>query len=351
MSTYEYIGNAHVHTTYSDGTALHEEVAQAAGEAGLNFVITTDHNVWVNGVEGYYGRVLLLVGEELHNVRQRPQANHLLVYHAEEELAPVESSPQQVINRANERGGLCFLAHPFEYGGSIGRDLDAIPWHDWDVSGYAGLEIWNYMSEFKSLMRNKLAALIYGNAPDWGITGPFRATLQQWDQLLAQGIRLAAIGGADAHGQSYSMGSMERVVFPYSYLFRCVNTHILTDQPLNGTLEHDKELIYGALRAGHTWVGYDLLGSTTGFRFSARSGSNQALMGDVLKRTGATVFEVQTPQRASIRLLCNGATIASTSGQSLRFTSAEPGAYRVEATRGHKLGQRGWIFSSAIMVR
>ncbi|HSM58601.1 MAG TPA: hypothetical protein VK879_20775, partial [Candidatus Sulfomarinibacteraceae bacterium] len=44
--------------------------------AGLDFIIVTDHNVWVHGVEGYYetdeGRVLLLTGEEVHDVRRQP---------------------------------------------------------------------------------------------------------------------------------------------------------------------------------------------------------------------------------------------------------------------------------------
>ncbi|RLC61355.1 MAG: hypothetical protein DRI80_08940, partial [Chloroflexota bacterium] len=115
MSIYEYVGNPHVHTPYSDGEALHAEVAQAAAKAGLDFVIVTDHNVWVDGVEGYYDKVLLLVGEEIHDVRRRPQANHLLVYNAEAELAPLASDPQGLIDEVNRRGGFCYLAHPFEY--------------------------------------------------------------------------------------------------------------------------------------------------------------------------------------------------------------------------------------------
>ncbi|RLC91619.1 MAG: hypothetical protein DRI79_02340 [Chloroflexi bacterium] len=350
MSIYEYVGNPHVHTPYSDGEALHAEVAQAAAKAGLDFVIVTDHNVWVDGVEGYYDKVLLLVGEEIHDVRRRPQANHLLVYNAEAELAPLASDPQGLIDEVNRRGGFCYLAHPFEYRSPISPDLVAISWADWDVTGYTGLEIWNYMSEFKGLMHNKLAAVYYAYFPARGIRGPFRATLRQWDELLSQGKRIAAIGGSDAHGTTYSLGPLRRVVFPYEYLFRCVNTHILTDRPLNGLLEHDKPLVYSALRAGHTWVGYDLPVPTTGFRFHARSGANYALMGDELVRTGAVIFEVQTPHSADIRLLLNGRVVARVRGRHLKYTTAEPGVYRVEGYRNYHLGHRGWIFSSPIYV-
>ena len=38
-------GNLHMHTILSDGTKTHAELARIAGEAGLDFVIITDHNV------------------------------------------------------------------------------------------------------------------------------------------------------------------------------------------------------------------------------------------------------------------------------------------------------------------
>jgi Predicted metal-dependent phosphoesterases (PHP family) len=112
MRYYEVVGNLHVHTVYSDGTADHRGVARAAARAGLDFVVVTDHNVWVHGVEGYTDGVLLLVGEEVHSVRRYPQVNHLLVYGAEAELAPRAADPQQLIQEVDERGGICFLAHP-----------------------------------------------------------------------------------------------------------------------------------------------------------------------------------------------------------------------------------------------
>jgi hypothetical protein len=351
MSIYEYTGNLHVHTPYSDGRALHAEVAEAAAKAGLDFVIVTDHNVWVNGCERHYGKVLLLVGEEIHDVRRQPQANHLLVYNAECELATLAADPQGLINEVNQRGGLCFLAHPYEYRSPLSPDLAAFPWVDWDVTGYTGMEIWNYLSEFKALALGRLSALLYAYLPALGIAGPFRATLRQWDHLLSQGRRVAAIGGSDAHGNTFSMGPLRRVVFPYEHLFRCVNTHIITERPFDGTLEHDKKLIYDALRAGHTWVGYDLLAPTKGFRFSARSINSDAVMGDELVRTAATKFDVQTPHSGDIRLLCDGRVVARARGRQLKHTTVEPGAYRVEVYRSYRLGRRGWIFSSPLYVK
>lgn len=350
MSLYEYAGNVHMHTVYSDGTALHAELGRIASAAGLDFLIVTDHNVWVDGVEGYYGDALLLVGEEIHDVRCQPQANHLLAFGAEDELAPLASDSQQLIDAVSQRGGFCYLAHPYEHRGRVGPELGPIPWADWDVSGYAGFEIWNYMSEFKGLLGNRLSAVLYAYLPGLAIRGPYRVTLRRWDELLAQGRQIAAIGGSDAHGRTYSMGPLSREVFPYEHLFRCVNTHILTERPFNGDLEHDKALVYDALDAGRTWVGYDLPASTAGFRFRARSGFNQALMGEELVRTGATVFEVETPRRAHIRLVCDGRAAARSRGKRLEHITAHPGVYRVEVYRRYRMSRRGWIFSSPIYV-
>ncbi len=347
----EYAGNPHVHTVYSDGHARHQEVLQAAHRAGLDFVITTDHNVWVQEAEGYHRRTLLLVGEEVHNVRRWPQSNHLLVYHAEREISPhAFGSAQTLIHTATEYGGLCYLAHPVERASPLGRDLAAIPWTEWPVEGIHGLEIWNYMSEFKGLLWSRLAALIYAYHPAWGIRGPYRATLRLWDELLAQGYRLAALGGADAHGATYRLGPFRRVLFPYEYLFRCVNTHLLTRGPMNFDLEHDKALIYEALRAGRTWVGYDLPYPTHGFRFTIRSGAAQAVMGGELPRPGAITIDVVLPAPAEIHLIRNGKRVLKRRGRGLRHTTVIPGIYRVEVYRRYRGHTVGWIFASPIYV-
>ncbi|MGQ9522261.1 MAG: CehA/McbA family metallohydrolase [Anaerolineae bacterium] len=351
MRYYEVVGNLHAHTVYSDGTTDHRGVARAAARAGLDFVVVTDHNIWVRGVEGYTDGVLLLVGEEVHSVRRYPQVNHLLIYGAEAELAPLAADPQSLIHAVAERGGICFLAHPYEKGSPISPDLEPIPWVDWEVDGYAGLEIWNAMSEFKGLLWGRPAALFYAYFPELGIRGPFPTTLRRWDALLRAGRKVTAIGGADAHGHTYHLGPIRRAVFPYDTLFRWVNTHILVEQPLTGDLETDRRLIYDALRAGRTWVGYDRPGATRGFRFHVRSGPAVATMGEEIPRAGALLFEVEAPRPGIIRLIREGRVVARAYGRTLRFTTAEPGAYRVEVWRTFRGRTRGWIFSSPIYCR
>ncbi len=98
----EIIINLHMHTPYSDGYCSHTEIARAAIKIGLDAVIITDHNVWVEGLEGYYEdgekRVLVLIGEEVHDQARQPQKNHLLVFGANREMAPLAADPQLLID-------------------------------------------------------------------------------------------------------------------------------------------------------------------------------------------------------------------------------------------------------------
>ena len=118
MSVFEVVCNFHMHTPYSDGEWYHAEIAQAALNAGLDCICVTDHNVWVDGLEGYHERdgrrLLLLVGEEIHDQTRQPQKNHLLVLGARTELAQHALRPQGLLEAAAAAGGLTFLAHPVD---------------------------------------------------------------------------------------------------------------------------------------------------------------------------------------------------------------------------------------------
>jgi hypothetical protein len=347
----EVVANMHMHTPYSDGNGTHEQIAEAAARAKLDVVIVTDHNVYVRGKEGYCNGTLMLIGEEVHDCRRRPQANHCLVFDANDEMSVFAKNPQTLIDETNARGGATFFAHIVEYPSHIGIEDEAYSWLEWDTRDFTGIEIWNYMTEFKSRLWNWLITPLWAFFPSLCIKGPFKASLQKWDELTAKGKRVVAIGNSDAHAFLFHVGPITRVVFPYEYLFRCVNTHVLIDAPFRRDLVTDKSMFFAALRAGRCFIGYDLIESTRGFRFTARCGANSATMGDEIKRVAAVRFEVICPAPASIRLVCNGRTVASGNGEKLVATAIEPGAYRVEVYRNFRGLNRGWIFSNPIYVR
>ncbi len=356
---YEYKGHLHIHTPYSDGAKQHMDIARDAIAAGLDFVIITDHNVWVDGLEGYYGdpkkgQVLLLVGEEVHDPRRVPQASHCLVFGADKELAPFASDPQKLIDEAEAAGGFCFLAHPYEYSSPLGEgELASLGWENWEVNGYTGLEIWNYMSEFKSLLSNKATAVRAAYNPEQFVTGPFRKTMEKWDELLAAGQQVSAVAGGDVHGQEYQLGPLKRVVFPYEFHFRTLNNHILTRKPMTGEFEHDKQLVLNALRQGNLWIGYDAAGDTAGFRFSAQGLKGQAMMGEVLRiKRGSITFQVTAPAPCHLQLLRNGEVVAESAGvPHLLHQIGELGTYRAQAFTRYGGGKRGWIYSNPIYVQ
>jgi hypothetical protein len=364
---YEYAGNLHIHTRYSDGEKWHEEVAHDAARAGLDFIVVTDHNVWVHGVEGYYqfdeGRVLLLTGEEVHDVRRVPQANHFLVYGAERELSPQAPEPQKLIDATNAAGGCGFIAHPYEEELPLFAEGGDLGWKNWEVEGFTGLEIWNYMSSFKNVVSRHLHSLrwqngLYGRLnvlplalhPERYIIGPEPEALARWDELLATGRRVAAIGNSDAHGTPMHLGPITREIFPYEFLFRAVNTHILLREALTGDVARDKAMILGAVGRGNSWVGYDMAYPTKGFRFSGQ-GTTKGIMGDAVSMDVGATLQVLAPTRASIRVIHNGEVVASTaSGQSLTHIPLASGAYRAECSLAYEGRERGWIFSNPIYI-
>jgi hypothetical protein len=348
---FEVITNLHSHTRYSDGEGWHRDITVAAAQAGINAVAVTDHNVFVQNIEGYYDGVLLIVGEEVHDCLRRPQSNHCLMLGASEGLSPFATPPQRMIDEARQRGAMAFAAHPYDYAGPIDYDLGGYPWTEWEIKGLTGIEIWNYMTELKRCLWNYPIAFLAITFPSWFILGPFKETLRKWDELTMAGRRVVAIGNADAHASVVRKAFLKRVVFDYAYLFRCVNTHILIEKPLKGNVVSDKAQILSALRAGHCFVGYDLSTPTQGFTFTARSGADTFVMGDEFRRRGAVTFRVNCPAIGSIRLLRNGKPILRTLGRQLEYNTVEPGVYRVEVYRPFRLFNRGWIFSNPIYVR
>ncbi|GIK43137.1 MAG: phosphotransferase [Chloroflexota bacterium] len=353
--SHQIVGNLHLHTTASDGTGSHDEVAAAAARAGLDFIVYTDHNIAVEGMEGWYTlsanghKTLRLMGQEINDQQLVPELNHLLCHFVSEDFQPVAANPQALIDAVHARGGVTFLAHPLERPG-IGAARETYPWLSWEVSGFTGIEIWNAMTDVKWQLRTKPRAVIGAYLPNLVLTGPFPEVLAKWDHLLAAGQKVVAIGNSDAHAIAYSLGPLRRTIYPYEYLFRAVNTHLLLNEPLAHEVNRARQQIFEALRLGHCFVSYDLLASSRGFSFTASSGAVEAIMGDTLPLDEVATFHVASPQPARLRLLHNGRVVAETKGRELTLRTYEPGVYRVEAYRQFWGWQRGWVFTNPIYV-
>jgi hypothetical protein len=378
MTINEYIAAAHVHTTYSDGEFSHAQVAEAAMAVGLDCVLVSDHNVWVKGPERYYKnkdrKTLILVGEEAHDAARQPQKSHLLVFGAQTELVGQAANPQTLIDAARHHGGLTFLAHPFESAAPFVDEPD-ISWANWEVEGFTGLEIWNYMSEFKGLLTSRANTVRYALNPEIGIMGPPPAALEKWDELTLTGKKVVALGGADAHGTTYQLSGIKRVIFPYEFLFRQVTTHLLSEAPLTGVCETDRAVVLEALAKGHCFVGYDGIAPTKGFRFTGNSDAGNLLMGDEALNRGGVTLQIAVPTapglphrtasaarsagrpngiKVSTHLIQNGQELAQWKNQTNITTVVPPGeagVFRVEVRLRYQGRLRGWIYSNPIYLR
>ncbi len=342
-------GNVHVHTILSDGTLDHDQLAGAAGGAGLDFVIVTDHNVYQPGLDGWQGDTLLLVGEEVHDPQRERQSSHLLCFDIKDDVSGYAAHPQDVVDVVTAQGGFTFLAHPFEHDAAEFLPEPNISWRDWDVVGYAGIEIWNLMSEFKSVLKNRAYGVLYAYVPALSVNGPYPETLRKWDELL-RSRPVSVLGGSDAHGTVYRLGPLERPVLSYDYLFRAVNTHLLSLEPLVGDLVHDRRVIYQALRGGHGFLGYERPAAVAGFTFWAESGTAEATMGEELHLEGRVALRAEVPASARLRLLRDGKVLAEARGSRLTWIGQRPGVFRLEAHLRYAGRWRSWILSNPIYV-
>lgn len=352
---HEITVNLHMHTRYSDGTGLHKDIAAAAIRQGLDAVIVTDHNVLVKDFEGYHRdgekRVLMLVGQEVHDQARDPQKNHLLIFGAERDLATLAESPQALINAVRDSGGICFLAHPHEPAAPLFHET-AITWDDWEVQGFTGIELWNHLSQLKYVLNNWPSAIFHVFFPRLFSRGPDLPTLQKWDELLASGRRVVAIGGSDAHALHHHLGPIRKTIFPYDFHFAALNTHLLVDRPLGDDSRADCGLVLESLGRGRGWLGFDLIAPTRGFRFNAQGREQEATMGEEIPLAGGVTLQVKLPAAAQVVLMRNGQKVQEWKrAENCTYTVTEAGVYRVEVHKRYLGARRGWIYSNPIYVK
>ncbi len=343
---YDYAGNIHIHTRYSDGSGSIPEIAESAEKAGLDFIIITDHHhLRGKPEEGYHGKVLILVGGEFNL-----EYNHYLGMNIREKVSRSDDDPQQVIDGVRKQGGIGFMAHPFEIGSPVYKKGKTYPWKDWQVTGFTGLDIWSYLSQWRDGVSGFLKGFyLYFNPHQAFKKGPLKAVLKKWDELLQERM-VVGIGCSDAHAIKINLGPWQPIISDYYFCFQCINTHVVLEERLSGDFERDQALIYQALQTGRCFVGYDFFKKTKGFRFVATSDGNIVHMGGRISAKG-TILQVDTPFEAKVVLIRDSQQYLQNIGKRHRFAHLRPGVYRVEAYHKHGLGYRAWIFSNPIYLK
>ncbi len=380
---YDYAGALHIHSTYSDGAGTVGEIAQAANQAGLDFLVLCDHSslqARTDGQDGWRGRTLILIGTEVTT-----DTGHLLALDVPDTFlpAPHEAVPAQ--RAILESGGLGFVALPCDL-----KDH----WRDFgQLQEGIGLEVFNLSAIARTKINLPALAEVWRR---YHSRRPQRAfnlvsarpaeELRLWDRLTASaqpGLparRVVGIASLDAH----AVMKFARRTYPfptYEETFRTLRTHLVTSQPLSygeaapgsrkAAREKDDAVVHGALAAGHCYMAYDNYADPTGFLFEAAPAQPSshhpptALMGDALTFPAETetgrpplVLVAQAPRtRSLVRLYQDGRLVAAARGGRLEYAVSAPGVYRVEVfLYKHRLGSlclvaKPWIFSNPIYVQ
>ena len=183
-----YRGDLHTHTVHSDGRRRIAEMAAAATSAGLDFIVSTDHNTssanraWAATT---YDGLEVIPGEEV-----TPRHGHWLAVGlppggwVDWRYAPRDGAFGGYAAQVRADGGLVVAAHP-----SV--PLPGCAW-EFGYQDVDAMEVWNGL---------------------WNVDDEL--SLRIWQQLLRHGRRITAVGGSDSHASNQPVGRPQTVVYAH----------------------------------------------------------------------------------------------------------------------------------------
>ncbi|HJU60644.1 MAG TPA: hypothetical protein VJ864_01260 [Candidatus Binatia bacterium] len=354
-SLVEYKGVVHVHSFlggHSKGGF--REIISAAQANKLDFVVMTEHalaeyDTALMTLKGSHAGVLFINGNEINTGFGR-----LLIIPGDElEMLGGFNTIEQ-IERRPERNLLRVVAYPGEF-------------KAWRDSAYEGVEVYNVYTNARDI--NPVVMFFdglwsYRSYPHLLFANFYRrpsADLERWDQAIAgTGRKLVALAGNDAHaniGFELSDSTGEKLLGlnldPYERSFRLVRIHVVSQRADDVSISPGP--LMAAIAAGHCFIGFDIFGDTTGFRYAARDADESKIMGDEIKLDNEVRLNATMPVSGRIVLLKDGVMIQETTNtRSMEYVAKERGSYRVEAylpQLGKQVGDQPWIISNPIYVR
>jgi hypothetical protein len=339
---------AHVHSTYSDGTATVAELADAAREAGAGCVLLTDHDTLEPlrcGEERWHGDVLVLAGHEVS-----PKAGHLLVFGVEEEIRHAGRTEREICAAVLESGGVSFVAHPFSQGSRMSKLI--APPHGWSLLDDAvcgGIELWSLASDAAEAWRTPWEAAAFLHDPLRTLAGPPARHLRLWDRLCLR-RRVPAIGGIDAHQPGVRIRGRVRSPMPNARYFALLQTHVLLPSAPSGDVAADRAAVLEALGEGRCYLAFEALAPGGGFRFWAEHDDGAVPMGSRAD-PGRGVLRAIAPRPARLRLLRDGVPVREAEGEQLEHPIDGAGCYRLEARLPGDPRGRLWLVSNPVYLR
>jgi hypothetical protein len=349
---YDYTGVIHIHSAYSfDGRTPVPDILEAARINGIDFIMLTDHSnmrAKEEGFEGWHGNTLLIVGQEI-----APRFNHYIAFQNKSPVVIPETTtdinPQTYIDQVSAQGGIGFIAHP-DHEGTKMFHVKHFPWLDWTVTGYTGIGIWDFMSDWQSVLNGYMKALLSYFFPAFFLRGPNKETLKRWDELN-QISRIVGIGELDNHDSVQKVMGINFSVFPFTKALKFVRNHVITENSLVKDSNKDIELLLSALKRGRVYVAGEYYREAKGFSFVVTDNSRNATMGDDFILDGEACLSIALPATAKIRIIKDGALYREDITHTLSFKINKHGVYRTEAYLKVFGKYTPWIFSNPIYVK
>ena len=344
----ELVCVAHVHSTYSDGTATVQEIVDAVRASGADVVLLTDHDTLASrrqGWEGWHDGVLVVIGHEVST-----RHGHYLAFGLDTEIDHRDSSEADICRAVDRAGGFGFAAHPFSEGSRMSARVGRPhPWSALDEQTCQGIELWSLVTDAAEAWRSPLAALRFLRDPQRWLEPPTADRLARWDEL-GRARRVPAIGGLDAHQSGLRVRGRVLSPMPHQRYFRLLRTHLLTRARTTGDDRHDVGLVLDALRDGSCFIAVDADADSRGFRFWAEGPAGRVSMGDEAAAE-PHLLVASLPRAAHWRLVRDGGTVAEGHGRRVARAASLPGVYRLEAALEACGARRTWVLSNPIYLR
>ncbi len=368
-------GVIHIHTNRSDGRSSPDEVAQAAANAGLKFLVFTDHGDATRAPDPptYRHGVLCIDAVEIST-----SGGHYLALDMPAAPYPLAGEPRDVVEDVARLGGFGAPAHP-------DSPKPELRWREWSAP-FPALEIINPDTGWRARAqdagwRPKLRLVdrlfSYPFRPGETIASFVSASpenLARWEMLTRQRT-VVALAGADAHAKLAIKSSEPgdnrfSIALPsYEASFETLSVHVRPNGPLStsstsfpgapGNAAADAAAILHGIRDGHLHIVVDALASPASFSFTAEGAGTTAAEGDTIARR----LRCRCPGSIALHVKSNAPSTFTTTvwqgSQILKLTaqptfdvsvSDAPAVYRVEI-RAPDPGEPVWLISNPIYVR